>query len=279
VRSSSADSQVRLRGAKRRSLLGGLWSSSGRLFALLARDLKARYAGSAIGSGWNLLRPLLQVGAYYFAFGIVLAARQGREIGDSEYPLYLLSGLVPWLCYLESATKGSGSLVRGAGLIKKVRLPLEVLTAKEVLAPAVTYGPFVLLLWLLSGAAAVSPASVLVLVPWFAAQVMFTWYLVHAVAILTAVLRDIGQAFNVLVAMTIFVSPVLFPFELVPPAFQPILYANPMTPFVEGYHRLVLSGSLPHANDALLAGAWLTAAWLLARVLHGRAHGRLVDWL
>ena len=259
-------------------LLGPLWQDRDRLGRLLARDLQARYAGSALGAGWNVLRPLLQIGAYYFAFGVVLDARLGREAADSGYPVYLLSGLIPWFCFLEGVTSGSNSLVASGALIKKVRLPIEILTAKTVLAPAVTYGPFIALLWALV-AGMDAPWLLPVLAAWLAAQVLFTFFLVHALAILTAVVRDIGQAFNTVIGMTLFISPVLLPVSMVPASFRPVLYINPMTPFVEGYHRMILEGALPERSDAVIALLWVAVAAAAAALLHRRARSSLVDWL
>lgn len=259
-------------------LLAPLWAMRSRLRGLLLRDLRAQYAGSAIGAGWNILRPLLQVAAYYFAFGVVLGARQGHASTDAAYPVYLLTGLVPWLCFTEGATRGVNSLVGGAALIKKVRLPFEVLTAKAVLVPVLTYGPFVVLFWLLN-AALDAPHSLLYLIAWLSLQVLLTLYLAHAMAILTVVIRDIGQAFNVLVGMMIFVSPVLYEISRVPAGFRLVMYLNPMTPFVEGYHRIVLQGLAPHLVDLIAVCAWTIAAAALAALLHRRAQDSLVDWL
>ncbi|MCP5305441.1 MAG: ABC transporter permease [Chromatiaceae bacterium] len=248
-----------------------------RLVVLLVRDLRAQYAGSAIGVGWNLLRPFLQISAYYFAFGIVLGMRHGGDV-NASYPHYLLSGLVPWLCFIEGANRGTNSLVSAATLIKKTRLPLELLTAKAVLAPLVTYGPFVILLWAFN-AAWIDPASLLPLLLWLVAQVLFTFYLAHSLAILTSVVRDIGHVFNVLLGMLIFLAPVLYSMVDVPERFRALMFINPMTPFVVGYHSLVLHGELPQYAFVLTVLIWLAVAAAFAAFLHRRARGILVDWL
>jgi len=190
-------------------LLDEIWRRRGVLSGLLSRDFKVRYAGTALGTLWSVLRPLLILGAYYFAFGIVLGARTGGE-GDAGYAVYLLSGLIPWFAFIEAATIGSKSLTSGMGLVRKVRLPFEMLTFKAVFQPAMVYAPFILLLWIfVSGMN--TAWHVFYLVFWFLLQVLLTYYLVHTIAILTAVMRDIGEIFNVVVGRLIFISPVLFP--------------------------------------------------------------------
>ncbi len=259
-------------------LIALLWNARSRLWALVLRDLRSQYAGSSLGVYWALLRPLLQIAAYYFAFGIVLEARLGKEQGGADYAVYLLSGLIPWMCFREGVSKGSHSLVADAALIKKVRVPFELLTAKAVLAPALAYLPFIVLVWALT-AASVEFASLTFLLPWMVLQIFFTFYLVHCMALLTAVMRDIGETCNVVVGMLIFFSPVLFPMSRVPDGFKLLMYINPMTPIVEGYHSIVLAGQLPSAGDVLAGFVWLAVMAGIATALHERARENLADWL
>lgn len=257
-------------------LLPKLWPYRRTFHRLLLRDFRARYAGTTLGVAWNLLRPLLILGLYYFAFGIVLGDKMGYG-EDIPYVLYLLSGIIPWFCFIEGASKGSNALVSGAGLIQRVRLPVELLTFKTVLQPAIVYFFLVLLLWLfVSGTRA--PLQVFYLFLWIALQLLFTFYLVHAVAIVTLVYRDFGEIFNVVAGRLIFLSPVLFPVARVPEEFRALMYLNPMTPFVNGYHRLILDGAMPALSDQVLVFAWLVVIGFFAVLLQQRAGNDLVDW-
>ena len=46
---------------------------------------------------------------------------------------YLLSGLIPWLSFQESMSKGSTVIVGNANLVKQVIFPIEILPVKECL--------------------------------------------------------------------------------------------------------------------------------------------------
>ena len=56
------------------------------------------------------------------------------------------------------------------------------------------------------------------------------------------------------------------------------MYVNPMTPFVNGYHNLILDGSLPESTDFFAALVWLLVFYGAAALLHRRVEADLVDW-
>jgi ABC-type polysaccharide/polyol phosphate export permease len=63
-----------------------LWSYRHLVRELIARDIKARYKRSALGVGWTMLSPLLNMAALTFAFSTLLR----QQIAN--FPVYLLCG-------------------------------------------------------------------------------------------------------------------------------------------------------------------------------------------
>ena len=54
--------------------LANLFRYRGLIQALVARELKARYRGSALGFLWSFINPLLLLLIYTFVFAVVLPA-------------------------------------------------------------------------------------------------------------------------------------------------------------------------------------------------------------
>jgi ABC-type polysaccharide/polyol phosphate export permease len=123
-----------------------MWRNLARLFryrgliqSLVARELKARYRGSVLGFFWSFVNPLLLLTIYSFVFTVILP----RDPNDPEklvpYSLFMFSGLLPWTWFASSLMEGTGSLISGGNLIKKVLFPAEVLPIVSVISNLVHF--------------------------------------------------------------------------------------------------------------------------------------------
>lgn len=88
--------------------------------ALVIRDLKARYKNSVLGYAWTWLDPLMEMFVFVLVFGILL------NIRTENFPIYLLSGLIPWIFFSNSVLGCVQSITGNAGLIKRVFFPREI---------------------------------------------------------------------------------------------------------------------------------------------------------
>ena len=111
--------------------LAQLLKYRGLIQSLVARELKARYRGSALGIFWSFGNPLLLLLIYSAVFKCFVTDR-----GDAiqPYALFLFCGLLPWTWFASSLNESTGSLIAGGNLIKKVLFPAEVLPIVSVLA-------------------------------------------------------------------------------------------------------------------------------------------------
>ena len=103
----------------------------GMLATLVARELKGRYRGSALGFLWSLVQPLLLLAVYSFVFGVIMKPRTG---GVEPYPLFVVCGLFPWIWFSTSLQEGTVSLTAGAGLIRRAVFPVELLPVVPAVA-------------------------------------------------------------------------------------------------------------------------------------------------
>ena len=65
------------------------------LWLLSARDLRVRYATSALGYLWSVLDPLVMSLIYWFVFTQVFQ----RTVGDEPYIVFLITALLPWVWF------------------------------------------------------------------------------------------------------------------------------------------------------------------------------------
>jgi lipopolysaccharide transport system permease protein len=233
------------------------------------------------GAIWVYLKPFIIILAYYFVFDQVLSVRLNLDTGGtSSYALYLLAGLLPWLVFSEAVMEGASCLVREAELIKKTRFPIVIIPARTVLTSATKIFPLLLIIWIVSIVIAEGKFYALsILVVWIALQMLFTYYLVIMLSILSAALRDVGLLVESVFPMLLFFSPVLYPIENVPDGFHWLLRLNPYTPLAEGYHAILLRGELPSLTDSALMCGWVLLSLFICTVLIRRSREYIVDWL
>ncbi|MEK7864073.1 MAG: ABC transporter permease, partial [Chloroflexota bacterium] len=98
------------------------------------RELRSRYKGSMLGFGWNFAIPLLQLAVFYLLFGVILGQRPTTGTGEQNYAVFLFVGLLPWTFFANSLGAGASSILSNGAIVKKVRMPLQLLPAASVLS-------------------------------------------------------------------------------------------------------------------------------------------------
>lgn len=227
------------------------------VYELVARDLRLRYRGSLLGVAWTLLNPLFFMGIYTLVFSVYL------RISIAHYPLFLLSGLVPWTWLASSMQQGVTAILDGRAYVGKTTFPTLALLAVPVLSNAVNFVfsiPILIVLALLSG---VKPGLSLLALPLlFVIQAAITFALVQLVATLNVFLRDLQQLITYVMTMLFYLTPIFYTVDQVPARFSWLLSFNPFAALMQGYQAIFYRHAFPSAGDLLFSA--VTALVLLA---------------
>ena len=214
------------------------------ILELVRRDLKMRYLGSTLGFVWAIIHPVLSLGIYTVIFSMVLKVPMGRDAGTFGFVLYLFCGLLPWLTFQEALSRSVGCIPENANLVQKMRFPTEVLPVVLSLSSFVQQliGTGILFLVLLANGRI--PQGWILLLPFafliqFAAMVGLGWL----VASLYIYFRDMSQVLGIVLNVWFWLTPLVYPQEKAPEAFQFILSLNPMTHLVGICRSLILEGN------------------------------------
>src|SRR5262249_18707878 len=112
-----------------------LWEGRELLFFLAWREVRVRYKQTALGIVWILIQPLVTMIIFSLIFGRL--ARLPSE--GIPYPLFVLSGLIPWQMFAMSLTRTSGSLVGNANLLTKIYFPRLLIPLSAAVAGLVDF--------------------------------------------------------------------------------------------------------------------------------------------
>jgi lipopolysaccharide transport system permease protein len=155
-------------------------------------------------------------------------------------------------------------VVANGNIVKKVRLPVQLLPASTVLSGLIN---FALSLVVLGSVLALlgprHPEGVIWLPILAFIQTVMGLGFAYLLAALNVFFRDVHHIVGVLLTAWYFLTPILFPISLVSdPAHRSLLYLNPMTPIIVGYQRALLDG-LPPEWPALAWSAVFAACMFL----------------
>ncbi|MBI1904245.1 MAG: ABC transporter permease [Planctomycetes bacterium] len=238
---------------------------------LVWREIKVRYAQSAVGIGWAIIQPVFSM----LVFTIVFGRLAGVSSDGAPYALFSLAALVPWTYFANALTDGAASLVSNANMLSKVYFPRLLLPLSAVMAKLVDFSIALLILgglMLYYGAVptwGVLLLPALILLMMFSAAGLGMWLTALAIQY-----RDVKHAMTFVVQLLMYAAPVVYPTSLIPGRYQLLYALNPMVGIIEGF-RAALLGTRPMPWDLLAVGALSTAVLVLSGCLYFRAKERI----
>jgi lipopolysaccharide transport system permease protein len=241
------------------------------LYFLVWRDVKVRYKQTALGVAWAVLQPLLTVFVFTVFFNRV---GHIKGLPGTPYPLFSLSGMIPWLFFANGVTIASASVVTNVNLVTKVYFPRLVIPIASVLSniPDVAIG-FALLLVVMAaygaapGIAILAVPLVLLLVFAFALAVSL-W-----LSALSVEFRDVRYVVPLLVQLWLLASPVAYSVAKISGTWKTVLGLNPMTGALGLFRWAVLGLEAPAASTIAVSCA-VTLVTLVGGAYYFRAMER-----
>ncbi|MCP5143949.1 MAG: ABC transporter permease [Gammaproteobacteria bacterium] len=205
------------------------------VFEMTRREIVERYAGQILGAGWSLLSPLLTMAVYVLVFAFVFRGRLSeQDTGGAGYISYVLAGLVPWMAFQDAVSRSVGVVLAHSNLVKQIVFPTEILPLKVALAslPGLAVGLTVVVI-----AGAISgylrPIYFIGLMP--IAIISFVMMIAGIAYILAAFgvfLKDLRELISFLLAIGMFLHPILYAPEFAPQWLRPVFAFSPITHMV-----------------------------------------------
>jgi lipopolysaccharide transport system permease protein len=219
-----------------------VWEYRELLYALVGREIKLRYKQTAIGVSWVLIQPLITMVIFAVVFG-----RLAQMPSDGVwYPVFALSGLLPWTYFAEAITRSGGVLVSNANLVTKIYFPRILLPFSMIVAPLVDHALSLLLLFGLLMYAGIPLTWRVISLPVFIFVAMLTALAVSLFVSATNVkYRDVAYAVPFVIQVWMFASPIVYPVSLVPEQWKFLYSLNPMVGVIEGYRWALLGQAAP----------------------------------
>jgi len=240
------------------------------LINLTLRDLRSKYKRSVLGWTWSVLNPLVAVVVYSAVFSIFLRIEPsvGDPSGLDSYAVFLLVTLLPWQFHVTSLTEANRSITANSSLITKIFFPRWVLPTSAVLARFLTLivEMFVLLVLIALWEGHIAFQWIPVVAALMILQLLFTIGLALIISAANVYFRDIQHFLMVALQPWMFLTPILYPLNLVPDdkeflgiSYRTLYQLNPMVSWAKAYRNVLYDLRFPSLERwlAILAATFI----------------------
>ncbi len=250
------------------------------LRTLVSRELRGQYRGSVLGWMWSLLNPLAMVAIYSLVFGVVFKQPPpvGKSSGLSNFPLFLVCGLVPWNLFAVGITGAASSLTAQAPLISKVYFPRVTVVLAKLIAGAVMSAiefAVVIVALLIAGNMVLPWLPVLVLL--FAIELLLILGIGLLLSVANVYFRDVQYLLTIGTQVLFYLTPIIYPLSFLDGRDPTVLFLyrlNPMMRLVGAFRAVLYDLEFPNWVDvgyvAVFSVVLTSISWRVFRRLEPR---------
>jgi ABC-type polysaccharide/polyol phosphate export permease len=252
-----------------------LWIFWLQTLGLTMANLKSRYRHTFAGFLWVVLNPMILYGTQSYVFHIILKLQVDR------YPLFLLSGLLPWIFIVQSIEMCTGLLTNSARLLKSFPIHPFVFLASQLLDNLINFSAaFAVLLVPTLLTHQITPLGLLALpiplVLLFFAVFGMTWML----STLHVFFRDTRFIVSFLMNVLFFLTPIFYPIDFVPQPLRWIVAINPFYLLIRPFRACLYEPNAQvFVHDTALAGLVAMASCLIAALYWNRRRNEVYHLL
>jgi lipopolysaccharide transport system permease protein/teichoic acid transport system permease protein len=221
-----------------------------RLIGYMVRaEVKKKGTDTVLGNVWWVLDPLITMLVYVLVMTVIF------ERSTPDFPLFLLSAMVPFKWFTATVASSTGAVTGHERLIKQILFPKVILPVTEALSQIVSFlfGMLVLGVVLLIA----YPQHLSIHLAWLPviAVVQFTFVigLTFLVSSITVFYRDVGIVIGHLMRLLFWVSPILWSFhaaagrgqalrEAIGETGFALLSYNPVALLLDAYRTVIYGG-------------------------------------
>ncbi|TYO96588.1 ABC transporter permease [Desulfallas thermosapovorans] len=263
-----------------KNMLTALWHYRHFILSSIRGELKSRIARSRLGALWFVLHPLAQATIFALVLAEVLGAKLPNVENKAAYPIYLMAGMAAWGLFSEILNRCLNIFVEYGGTLKKISFPRlclpmivwgSALLNHVLLLLAITvvflfFGHYPGIAWL------VIPLGILLIS-------LFSFGLGVMLGIFNVFTRDVGQVMGVVMQIWFWLTPIVYPYEIIPQNLRWLADVNLMVPLVRIYQDALLYNHWPDFSTLWLPSVVAMSMFMLSFVLFRKASPELVDAL
>lgn len=262
------------------SMLKALWAYRGFILGSVKREFQSKYRDSLLGAAWNIINPLAMIVVYTVIFAEVMQAKLPGGNSTFSFSIYLCAGVLTWGLFAEMVGRGQNMFIDNANLLKKISFPRATLPVIVAANACLNFAiVFILFLAFLVISSNFPGWVILAIFPVLLLQIIFAIGLGMVLGVLNVFFRDVGQFFGIFLTFWFWLTPIVYPVNILPEGLKPYMFLNPMEPVMAAYQGILVDHQWPQWENL-----WPTVILAVLLCLFGvrlfkKKAGELVDEL
>ena len=230
------------------------------------------YKRSWLGLGWALAMPLVQLMVFSLVFRRVLSVR------IENYASFAFCGVLVWGWFQTTLTQSTTLITGSPALVRQPGFPLALLPYVTAGVRFVHFAVALPVLLLFMWRQGIEPGWAWLSLPLIAAiQFILLVGLAYPLAALNVTLRDTQHVATVSLQLVMFLTPIYYSMDSVPPNLLPWFRLNPMVGLLDAWREVLLHARWPDPTTLMLLGAVAVALHLAGRRVFVMQSHRFVD--
>jgi ABC-2 type transport system permease protein/lipopolysaccharide transport system permease protein len=216
-------------------------------FNFVSSNLSARYRRSALGFLWTLINPLVNLTILALIFSLIF--KQDLRI----FGVYVFSAMSPWFFISNSLVQSSYVFVGAESYLKKVYIPKFIFPLTLVTVEVINFFFSMLSIYIIFLCIGAKFSWVMLLTP-LAMLITFVFILgiVMVLSVAQVYFRDIAHIVQVLMGALMYSVPIIYPLDLIPEPFKPLILFNPFFQFINLFRALIYDMRIPMWQEWLI---------------------------
>ncbi|MER8629842.1 ABC transporter permease [Mesorhizobium opportunistum] len=257
-----------------------LWQYRNFIISSVRGDLKGRFVRSRLGGLWFILHPLAQAVIFSIVLSDVLKARLPDTDSPAAYPIYLLSGMAAWTLFSEILTRSMSVFIEQAPVMKKIAFPrlcLPIIVGGTALINHLLLLVALFIIFIFLGHI---PGRALVLLPIGVVLIAAIGFGLGVIlGVMNVFIRDVAQVMTIVLQLWYWLTPIVYPANVLPEKYSLLIKLNPITPLVGLYQDALLFNRWPDPASLVVPALLGVVSMTLAMVFFRRASPELIDVL
>ncbi len=194
-----------------------------------------------------------------------------------NYPVYVLIGNIVFNFNADASTQGMNSIVANSSLIKKVYIPKYLFPLSNVVSCLVNFGFSVISLVIVM-LITQAPFHLTMITLWIPLcyLFMFTFGLGLTLCAVNVYFRDTQHLYSVVITAWMYLTPLFYTVDIVPPALRNIMHFNPMYQYVFFFRQIILDGTFPCPHTNLICFSIGTVTMIFGLFVFAKLQDRFI---
>ncbi|MEC0264317.1 ABC transporter permease [Paenibacillus anseongense] len=216
-----------------------LFNNKSLIWNFAKNDFKVRYSGSIFGITWAFIQPIMTLLTFWFVFQIGF---KSTAIQDVPFICWFAAGMIPWFFFSDAWSSAGNVFVEYSYLIKKVVFKVSILPIIKIISSLFIHLVFIIVLLTIYLVYGFSPKIIWIQLIYYSFCISI---LALALTLITSSIvpffKDISNIVTIILQFGMWLTPIMWSYNMVPLKYQVFFKLNPMYYIVEGYRDTLIN--------------------------------------